>query len=114
MGMERVLLALEKQKLLPAFDEGIDVYVVCPKKESFTLAFKTTIELRRAGLKAEYDFNGRSMKAQMKQANKFQAKYVLIFGEDEAARGNVTVRNMADSQQQEIAVNDIIKFFQDK
>ncbi len=111
MGMERVLLALVKQNLLPQFDESIDVYVVCPRQEAFTMAFKTAIELRRAGLKAEYDFNGRSMKAQMKQANKLAAKYVLIFGEDEAARGNVTVRDMATSGQQEIAINDIIKFF---
>ena len=66
---------------------------------------------KMAGFKVEYDFNGRSMKAQMKQANKFQAKQVLIFGEDEVARGNVTVRNMATSEQQEIAINDITKFF---
>ena len=111
MGMERVLLALEKQSLLPAFDESIDAYVVCPKQESFALAFKTAIELRRSGFKVEYDFNGRSMKSQMKQANKFQAKQVLIFGEDELARNAVTVRNMATSEQQEIAINDIITYF---
>ncbi|WP_444340170.1 histidine--tRNA ligase, partial [Phascolarctobacterium succinatutens] len=61
MGMERVLLALEKQNLLPEFDESIDAYVVCPKQENFALAFKTAIELRRNGFKVEYDFNGRSM-----------------------------------------------------
>ncbi len=111
MGMERVLLALEKQNLLPAFDDSIDVYVVCPKKENFAQAFKTVIQLRRSGFKVEYDFNSRSMKAQMKQANKFQAKQVLIFGEDELSRGAVTVRNMSTSEQQEIAVNDIISYF---
>ena len=111
MGMERVLLALEKQNLLPEFDESIDAYVVCPKQENFALAFKTAIELRRAGFKVEYDFNGRSMKSQMKQANKFQAKQVLIFGEDELSRNAVTVRNMATSEQHEIAVNDIISYF---
>ena len=51
------------------------------------------------------------MKSQMKQANKFQAKQVLIFGEDELARNAVTVRNMATSEQQEIAINDIINYF---
>ena len=111
MGMERVLLALEKQNLLPEFDESIDAYVVCLKQENFALAFKTAIELRRAGFKVEYDFNGRSMKSQMKQANKFQAKQVLIFGEDELSRNAVTVRNMATSEQHEIAVNDIISYF---
>ena len=75
------------------------------------MAFKTGIELRRAGYKVEYDFFGRSMKAQMKQANKFQAKQVLIFGEDEVARNAVAVRNMANSEQQEIALKDIINYF---
>ena len=97
--------------LLPEFDESIDAYVVCPKQENFALAFKTAIELRRNGFKVEYDFNGRSMKSQMKQANKFQAKQVLIFGEDELSRNAVTVRNMATSEQHEIAVNDIISYF---
>ena len=108
MGMERVLLALESQNLLPAADDAMDVFIVCPKKENFTLAFKTAIELRRAGLKVDYDFQGRSMKAQMKAANRVQAKYVLIFGEDEVARGQVVLRNMANSEQNEIAISDIL------
>jgi len=108
MGMERVLLALESQNLLPAADDAMDVFIVCPKKENFTLAFKTAIELRRAGLKVDYDFQGRSMKAQMKVANRVQAKYVLIFGEDEVARGQVVLRNMANSEQNEIAISDIL------
>ena len=108
MGMERVLLALESQGLLPEADDAVDVYAVCPNKDNFTLAFKTVIDLRRAGFKAEFDFQGRSMKAQMKQANKLKAKYVLIFGDDEAARGQVVLRNMADSSQQEIAIDDTV------
>ncbi|MBQ7882961.1 MAG: histidine--tRNA ligase [Phascolarctobacterium sp.] len=113
MGMERVLLALESQNLLPAADDAMDVFVVCPKKENFTIAFKTAIELRRAGFKVDYDFQGRSMKAQMKAANRVQAKYVLIFGEDEVARGQVVLRNMANSEQNEIALNDIITKLQE-
>jgi len=110
MGMERVLLALEKQNLLPSFDEGIDAFVVCPKKENFTLAFKTVMELRRAGAKVEYDYATKSMKSQMKQANKAQAKFTLIFGEDELARGCVTVKDMAKSEQKEIAIAEIAEF----
>lgn len=56
MGMERVLLAIESQNLLPQFDHSIDVFVVCLGQENFTLAFKEAIALRRAGLKAEFDF----------------------------------------------------------
>ena len=108
MGMERVLLALENQNLLPAADDAMDIFIVCPKQENFTVAFKTAIELRRAGFKVDYDFQGRSMKAQMKAANRVQAKYVLIFGEDEVARGQVVLRNMANSEQNEIAISDIL------
>ena len=111
MGMERVLLALEKQNLLPAFSESIDVFVVCPSKELASAAFAKAIALRQEGLKVEYDFYGRSMKSQMKQANKAQAKFVLIFGEEEASRGQVVLRNMANSEQQEIALEDIVSYF---
>lgn len=109
MGMERVLLALESQNLLPAFDEAMDVYVVCPKVENFTLAFKTAIELRRAGFKVDYDFSGRSMKAQMKAANKVQAKFVLILGEDELTRNAVTAKTMATSEQKEVPLADVVE-----
>lgn len=108
MGMERVLLALESQNLLPDVQEAMDVFAVCPNQEYFPTVFKTVIDLRRAGLKAEFDFQGRSMKAQMKQANRVNAKYVLIFGEDEFARGQVVLRNMSTSEQKEIAITDII------
>ena len=108
MGMERVLLALESQKLLPDFADKMDVFVVCPKKELFVHAFKAVTELRKAGLKAEFDFQGRSMKAQMKQANRLNADYVLIFGEDEFVRGNVVLRNMSNSEQEELAISEII------
>lgn len=107
MGMERVLLALESQGLLPQFNTGMDIFAVCPNQALFTSVFKAVAELRRAGLKTEFDFLGRSMKAQMKQANRVNAKYVLIFGEDEFARGNVVLRNMANSEQTEIAISDI-------
>lgn len=107
MGMERVLLALESQGLLPQFDTGMDIFAVCPDQKLFTSVFKAVTELRRAGLKTEFDFLERSMKAQMKQANRVNAKYVLIFGEDEFARGNVVLRNMANSEQTEIAISDI-------
>lgn len=108
MGMERVLLALESQNLLPQEQESIDVFAVCPQQKIFPDVFKAVINLRRAGFKAEFDFQGRSMKAQMKQANKTNAKYVLIFGEDEFARGQVVLRNMSNSEQTEIAITDII------
>ena len=111
MGMERVILALESQNLLPASDETIDVFAVAPKPEAAALAFTTVEKLREAGICAAYDYQQRSMKAQMKAANRLNAKYVLIFGEDELTRNCVTLRDMQaadkDNNQREIPLAEI-------
>ncbi len=107
MGMERVLLALENQQLLPQQANAPDVFVVCQGEAAFTAAFKAVIELRRAGITTDYDLQGRSLKAQMKQAGKTGAAYALIFGEDELARGTAALRSMATGGQTEIPVSDI-------
>ena len=111
MGMERVILALQSQNLLPEKDDGIDVFAIAPKAEAAALAFTTVEQLREAGICAAYDYQQRSMKAQMKAANRLNAKFVLIFGEDELSRGMVTLRDMQtedkDNSQREIPVADI-------
>ena len=108
MGMERVLLALEKQNLLPSQLDGADVFVVATGAEVFLTAFKTVVQLRHNGLKVEFDLAQGSMKSQMKKANRAQAKQVLIFGEEELARGSVILRNMATAEQKEIAIENIM------
>lgn len=113
MGLERVLLALEKQNLLPDVENVIDVFVVCTNNDNFPLAFKNVLLLRNNGLKVEFDYAMGSMKSQMKKANKVQAKKVLIFGDDEVARGCVTLRNMQTSEQKEVAVQNIISEIQE-
>ena len=112
MGMERILLALESQNLLPEHKDGIDAFIVCPNQDNFELAFKTAIALRQAGLKTEFDFMARSMKAQMKQAGRLNAKFAVIFGDGELERGAVTLKDMADSKQTEIPVDEIVTILQ--
>lgn len=108
MGLERVILALESQKLLPDLKDSIDVYVLSPQASTMTAAFKTADALRQAGIKAVFDYKGRSMKAQMKSANRQNAAYVLIFGEKEFAENAVSLRNMATGEQTEYPLSDII------
>ena len=108
MGMERVLLALEKQNLLPESTDNMDVFAIVPDAKNLPLAFKTIVELRKSGLSCDLDFMGRSFKAQMKQANRENARFTLIFGEDELSRETVSVRNMADSSQNEVKLVDLL------
>ncbi len=108
VGLERVLLALEQQKLLPEMSDAVDVFVVALGEAAQTAAFQLLMELRAAGLSAAMDFAGRSMKAQMKQANKANARFVAILGEDEVREGAVTLRDMQSSEQEKVTREEII------
>lgn len=107
-GLERVLLALEKQGLLPDKKNAVDVYVVALGERAQEETFKLVMDLRDAGLNAAVDYAGRSMKAQMKQANKLNARYAAIMGDDELADGVVVLRDMAGSEQEKLPVNELV------
>ena len=108
VGIERVLLALEKQGLLPEAESADDVFVVALGAEAQMTAFKLLADFRNAGLSAAMDFAGRSMKAQMKQANKANARFVAILGEDEVKESVVMLKDMQTSEQQKIAIEEIV------
>lgn len=106
-GLERLLLALESQNLLPEKNRSVDAYVVALGETAQAEGFKLLNSLRQQGLSAAMDFAGRSMKAQMKQANKLGAKYSVILGEDEIAEGVVMLRSMEDSSQEKVPMNQV-------
>ncbi|UZD43502.1 histidine--tRNA ligase [Selenomonas sputigena] len=108
VGLERVLLALEKQGLLPEEREAVDVFVVALGEEARISAFKLLHELRAAKLSAAMDFAGRSMKAQMKQANKKNARFVAILGEDEVKEASALLKDMKTSEQKKLALKDFV------
>ncbi|HMM21219.1 MAG TPA: histidine--tRNA ligase [Selenomonadales bacterium] len=100
IGLERVLLALEKQSLLPAIPTEIDVFVAAVDDATRAKAFQLLCGLRRAGLRCDMDFMERSLKAQLKQANRYPARFVAIIGEEEAAQDKVTLKNMTTGEQE--------------
>ena len=106
-GLERLLLALESQNLLPEKNRSVDAYIVALGEAAQAEGFKLLNSLRQQGLSAAMDFAGRSMKAQMKQANKLGAKYSVILGEDEIAEGVVMLRSMEDSSQAKVPMNQV-------
>ena len=108
VGLERVLLTLEKQELLPEEPEAVDVFVVALGEAAQIPAFKLLHELRVAKLSAAMDFAGRSMKAQMKQANKKNARFVAILGEDEVKEASALLKDMKTSEQKKLALKDFV------
>ena len=112
MGMERLLLALEKQNLLPEPTIEPAVFVVALGEAAKLEAFKICQTLRSAYITAEMDGQGKSMKAQLKYANKIHAKYVIIVGDDELAKQEAIIRFMETSEQETVPLNNVVDFIQ--
>ena len=74
-------------------------------------AIEIVSDLRKNGICAECDIVGRSLKAQMKYADKIGARYTLILGDSELESGRAQLKNMSDSTQTEIALGDVASHF---
>ncbi len=92
-GIERVLLTCDAEGVFGGGAAPLDVFVVDVSTER-TSALDLTTELRRAGLRADRAFDGRSMKSQMKSADRSGARWVAIVGDDEVAAGTVGLRDL--------------------
>lgn len=109
MGLERVLLTLEKMGIQLAVPQGIDIFIASMGDEAQKEAFLLLHECRAHGLKGEMDYRKRSLKAQMKQANKLGAEKVVILGEEELNKGQAVVRMMETGEQLEVELSQLIE-----
>ena len=102
MGMERIALLLEQQgdAGLPAV--GADIFLAALGPETIAPCSLLAHLLRREGVRAAMDYSSRSLKAQLKQANRQNARFTLIVGTDELARQQGTLRNMASQEQRPV------------
>lgn len=108
-GMERILLALENQNLLPEEKEAPFVYLAGLGEEALVEVFRIQQELRQHEIPVAMDGEGKSMKSQLKYANKINAKYVIIIGNDELTRNEAVLKNMGDSSQETISLDSVVK-----
>lgn len=107
-GMERVLLTIEEEGIELPVKQDIDVYVAPLGEAAKEVCFKLVHDLRQQGLIVETDYLSKSVKAQMKTADKNNARYAIIIGDDELANGTAVVRNMLESSQETIPFADIM------
>lgn len=109
MGLERIALILEKQEIEVGAVKPLDVYLIAlgeaADKEITTQLFK----LRQAGFSAERDYLGRKMKAQMKSADRMQARYTAILGDDELQRGEIALKSMESGEQRTVKLSEWIQ-----
>ena len=107
LGLERLLLVLENTNGLKAEEERVDYYLAPLGDSAKTLCRKLAYTLRCKGISVETDLMDRSVKAQMKYADKIGAKYVVVIGDDEIAKGVVSVKNMADGTTEERTIESL-------
>jgi histidyl-tRNA synthetase len=106
IGVDRTLLACDAESVFPAPDGAADVFVV--DTAGGRTALRLTAQLRGAGLRAERAYGTKSMKSQMKTANKSRAVVAVIIGDDELARGVATVRPMNGGGQSEYPLDAVV------
>ena len=114
MGIERIIYFLDKENVELEPEPAVELYVGVLGKEARARAYKLVNELRMSGVVVETDYMDRSVKAQMKYANKIHAKHTVIIGSDEIANNQVRIKNMADGQQTEVALDKIADYFIEK
>ncbi len=105
-GIERTLLTCDAEGVFPGADHRIDCYVIDTTggAEAVVLAQ----QLRAAGLATERGFDGRSMKSQMKSANRSGARIAVIVGDDELASHTVAIRDLEAGEQHAVDRSDLV------
>jgi histidyl-tRNA synthetase len=113
IGMERLISLLPKEK---EFIQSPHLFIAALREETYKEAYQLINQLHLQGVRAELDYEGKSLKSQMRKADKLKARFVLILGEEELKRGRVVLRNMETKSQEEIPLQGLVdtlrkKFF---
>lgn len=110
VGLERLLLALEGQNLIPNCPQKSSVYIVALGEKAEIEGLKIQGELRGKGVMTYMDLQEKSLKGQMKQAGKAQSIYAVIIGENEIEQGKATVKHMQTGEQNEISFSQVADY----
>ncbi|MFA0816721.1 MAG: histidine--tRNA ligase [Anaerofustis sp.] len=111
MGIERLILLMEAQNIVIAEQETTDLYIAPLGEEAKPIAFRYATLLRKNGVTVQTDTMDRSLKAQMKYADKIGAKYVLMIGEEELNAQAGLLRDMTTKEQSALAFDEILTKF---
>ena len=107
MGMERLLMLMEAQGIEFPAEDKCDLYIASMGENATLKASQIAADVRGNGMHAQFDIVGRSVKAQMKYANKIGAAYTVVLGDSEIEAGVAKVKNMADGSETEMNIDDI-------
>jgi len=110
LGVERMLLILEQTGRLPKIESTPNVYIILTDSALAGQLLEIAQAIRNKGYIVTYDLQRRSVKAQLREANKLNSKFTIILGENELKNGKVVVKNMVTGEQMEILLEKITNF----
>jgi histidyl-tRNA synthetase len=115
LGVERLLLLVKQTEKAKSLEEmKTDLFVAALGEGAFDQSITLVQEMRRQGIHTETDYSGKSLKSQMRQADRLGARFVAIIGEDELAKGVALVRDMEKKTQEEVPLLGLGGYFVDK
>ncbi len=109
IGIERLLLVMESQGIEIPKAEAIDVYIATIGETAQKYAQKLVYKIRQAGFSAETDLMGKSVKAQMKYADKLGATYSVVLGDNEVESNKAVLKNMQTGETKDISMDTLIE-----
>ena len=110
-GIERLLMAIEKQNVRIPAKPSPKIFLVSADEAGRQFSLLKAIEIRRAGISCEIDFLNRSVKSQMRDADRKNAEYVIVIGQDEINKQEVNIKNMKDGTEISVSIDNIIDYF---
>ena len=114
MGIERLLMVAEAQGVEIPAPQACDLYIASIGEEASIRALQLVTDLRNEGFYAECDTMGRSVKAQMKYADKIEAQFSMVLGDTDLAKNKANLKNMQTGDSCEIALDEsLVKFLYD-
>ncbi len=107
VGLERLLLTLEQEGIEIKEPNRCDLFIGSMGEAAKLKAMKLAFDLRKEGIKVDVDHLGKSVKAQMKYANKIGARFTFVIGDSEIEENKVKIKRMSDGEQFEVALDNI-------
>ena len=108
IGVERLVMLLPGERNYARYP---DVFLAALGEEAQRRGFLLAQEFRDSGVWAELDYEGKSLKSQMRKADRMKTRYVIILGEEELKKNQVVLRNMATKDQEEVPLEEVVKGF---
>ncbi|MDU3983766.1 MAG: histidine--tRNA ligase [Staphylococcus epidermidis] len=114
LSIERLLMALDEEGISLDVREDFDLFVVTMGEDADRYAVKLINDLRRNGIRVDKDYLNRKIKGQMKQADRLNAKYTVVIGDQELENNEIGVKNMISGESENVQLDELVNYFKSR